>query len=399
MLETIILYGFVAATAVQLYFWLFVFGKLARHPVEEIPDHGSIVPNEIISTETGQNEFTTAKDCPLPTDKLPPPSVSLIICARNEAENLEKHLDRFLNQTYRSLEILLVLHKSSDNSLNVLSSLQRKFNHLRIIICDDERVGKKFALAKGIEQAKHQVLLLTDADCVPASLDWVQGMVAGMDENTHIVLGVAPYDEAPGPLNKFVRYEACYTAMQYLSLALAGHPYMGVGRNLAYRRELYEHVGGFRSHEHLASGDDDLFVNAAARRGKVGIRLNPRTFVYSKPKMTWRAYYRQKTRHFTTGSEYKFKDKIILILLTMSHLLHYFLGGLLLIFKISIIFALLGYAVRMGVVLAIGSMILDKLQHRSLRLWLPALDSLLILYYLVFAPSVLMNNDDTQRWN
>jgi cellulose synthase/poly-beta-1,6-N-acetylglucosamine synthase-like glycosyltransferase len=260
-------------------------------------------------------------------------------------------------------------------------------------------VGKKFALAKGIEQAKHQVLLLTDADCVPASQDWVRGMVAGMDEDTHIVLGVAPYDEAPGPLNKWVRFEACYTAMQYLSFALAGHPYMGVGRNLAYRKELYERAGGFRSHEHLASGDDDLFVNAVARRGKVGIRLNPRTFVYSKPKTTWQDYYRQKTRHFSTGSEYNFKDKFILSSLTMSHLLHYFLGGLLLIFKISIMFALLGYAVRMGVVLAIGSRILGKLQHRSLRVWLPILDGFLILYYLVFAPSVLMNNDDTQRWN
>ncbi|MBK9013528.1 MAG: glycosyltransferase [Saprospiraceae bacterium] len=98
----------------------------------------------------------------------------------------------------------------------------------------------------------------------------------------------------------------------------------GVGRNLAYRRELYDSIGGFRSHEHLASGDDDLFVNAVARRGKVGSRLNPRTFVYSKPKTTWRAYFRQKTRHFSTGTEYKFKDKFILSLLTVSHLLHYF---------------------------------------------------------------------------
>lgn len=376
MLENLILYGFLAATAVQLYFWLFYFGRLALHPVEDIP-----TPNTPDSSS------------------LIPPTVSLIVCAHNEEKNLLANFDRSVNQTYRSLEILLVLHNSSDDSLNVLSSLQQRFKHLRIVVCDDERVGKKFALAKGIEQAKHKVLLLTDADCVPASQDWVQGMVAGMDEDTHIVLGVAPYDEAPGPLNKWVRFEACYTAMQYLSFALAGHPYMGVGRNLAYRKELYERTGGFRSHEHLASGDDDLFVNAVARRGKVGIRLNPRTFVYSKPKTTWQDYYRQKKRHFSTGSEYKFKDKFILSSLTMSHLLHYFLGGLLLIFKISIMFALLGYAVRMGVVLAIGSRILGKLQHRSLRFWLPILDGFLILYYLVFAPSVLMNNDDTQRWN
>jgi poly-beta-1,6-N-acetyl-D-glucosamine synthase len=381
MLESILLYGFFAATAVQLFFWIFVFGKLALHPIEETPD--SSAPSTV---------------------HRPPLAVSIVICARNEAANLEHHLDRILNQTYRSLEIILVLHKSSDNSFNILSPLQRKYSHLHIVVCDDERAGKKIALAKGIQQAKHQVLLLTDADCVPASLEWVEGMVypfglANMNERTDIVLGVAPYDEAPGPLNKWVRFEAWYTAVQYLSLALAGHPYMGVGRNLAYRKELYERSGGFRSHEHLASGDDDLFVNAVANRGKVSIRLNPKTFVYSKPKTTWRAYYRQKTRHFTTGSEYKIKDKFILSLLTMSHLLHFFLGGALLIFKISIMFALLGYAVRMGVVMVVGSVILSKMQHRSLRVWLPILDGLLVLYYLVFAPSVLMNNDDTQRWN
>ncbi len=376
MLESILLYGFVAATAVQLFFWIFVFGKLACHPVEEMPP---------------ASEPSTVNR-PLST-------VSIIICARNEAHNLSRHLDRILNQTYRSLEIVLVLHKSSDDSLNILSPLRQRYSHLHIVVCDDERAGKKIALAKGIEQAKHQVLLLTDADCVPASPDWVQGMVSNMDAETQIVLGVAPYDEAPGFLNKWVRFEAWYTAVQYLSLALAGHPYMGVGRNLAYRRELYERSGGFRRHEHLASGDDDLFVNATAKRGKVEIRLHPKTFVYSAPKTNWRDYHRQKTRHFTTGSEYKIKDKIILNLLTMSHLLHFLLGGALLIFKISIMFALLGYAVRMGVVMVVGSVILGKMQHRSLRIWLPVLDSLLVLYYLVFAPSVLMNNDNTQRWN
>jgi poly-beta-1,6-N-acetyl-D-glucosamine synthase len=376
MLESILLYGFVAATAVQLFFWLFVFGKLACHPVAEIPPStdGQVPPADL-------------------------PTVSIVICARNEAHNLRRHIDRIINQTYRSLEIVLVIHNSSDDSFNILSPLQRKHSHLHIVVCDDERAGKKIALAKGIEQAKHQVLLLTDADCVPASPDWVRGMVEGMKKDAQIVLGVAPYDEAPGFLNKWVRFEAWYTAVQYLSLALAGHPYMGVGRNLAYRKALYELGGGFKSHQHLASGDDDLFVNAVAKRGKVEIRLHPKTFVYSAPKTTWRDYHRQKTRHFTTGHEYKVKDIFILNSLTVSHLLHYFLGGALLILKFSTMFALLGYAVRMGVVMTIGSVILSKLQHRSLRIWLPVLDGLLVPYYLVFAPSVLMNNDNTQRWN
>ncbi len=373
--EHTLLWVFAGATAVQLFYWAYFFSRLAFHKTEKISP---------CATEEGSES-----NCP---------PVSVIICARNEAANLRRTLNRILNQTYRSYEVLVVDHKSCDKTLDVLSSLQREFKHLRVVKCDDERTGKKFALAIGIEQAKNQVLLLTDADCVPASPDWIRGMVSGMDENTQIVLGVAPYDGAPGPLNKFVRFEACYTAMQYLSFALAGFPYMGVGRNLAYKRELFERSGGFRKHGHLASGDDDLFINEVAVGGQVGIRLNPETFVYSPPKVTLYDYFRQKTRHFSTGKLYKFKHKFLLSLLTMSHLLHYLTGGALLILKISIMFALLGYAVRMGVVMAVGSAVLAKLQHRSLRLWLPALDAVLVIFYLVFAPAVLMNKD-TQRWN
>jgi cellulose synthase/poly-beta-1,6-N-acetylglucosamine synthase-like glycosyltransferase len=374
---------FVAATAVQLFFWFYFFSRLVfsvRSPESSVFSPSSpLIPHP----------------SPLTPSPLP---VSIIICARNESDNLRKNLNRFLNQTYRSFEVIVVNHKSSDETSNVLKSLQREYKNLRVVECDDTRIGKKYALAKGIEQATHHVLLLTDADCVPASDHWISGMTAGMeDENTQIVLGVAPYTEYPGPLNKFIRFEACYTAMQYLSFALAGFPYMGVGRNLAYRRELFELTGGFRRHEHLASGDDDLFVNEAARKGHVGIRLNPDAFVFSEPKTTWRAYYRQKTRHFSTGRHYKLHHKVLLSLLAMSHWLHY-TGGLIVALKISIIFALLGYAVRMIVVMAFSSVILGRLQHRSLRPFVPALDAALVLFYMAFTPGILMNTN-TQRWN
>jgi cellulose synthase/poly-beta-1,6-N-acetylglucosamine synthase-like glycosyltransferase len=378
MFQQILFIAFFSATTVQLFFWLYFFARLVFYKTTNNPE---------VNPGLAQSRSEAGT-----------PPVSVIICARNEAENLRNHLDRILNQTYRSFEVLIVNHKSSDKTLEVLSSLQHKFKHLRIVNFEDERTGKKFPLAKGIEQARYEILLMTDADCVPTTDYWIQGMVAGMNENTQVVLGVAPYDEAPGPLNKFIRYEACYTAMQYIAFALAGFPYMGVGRNLAYRRELFDRSGGFRRHEHLASGDDDLFINEVAHKGNVGIQLHPDTFVYSKPKANWREYYRQKTRHFTTGKHYKLKDKILLFSLTMSHLLHYVLLIALVILKISTIFALLGYAVRMGVVMAVSAVILTKLQHRSLRLWVPALDAALVIFYFVFSPSVLMNKD-TQRWN
>jgi hypothetical protein len=82
----------------------------------------------------------------------------------------------------------------------------------------------------------------------------------------------------------------------------------------------------------------------------------------------------------------------------MSHWLHY-TGGLLVILKISIIFALLGYAARMLVVMTLGSVILKRLRHSSLVPWLPALDALLVPYYVVFFPAILMNTTSTQQWN
>jgi hypothetical protein len=172
---------------------------------------------------------------------------------------------------------------------------------------------------------------------------------------------------------------------------------MGVGRNLAYQKKLFIKAIGYK-HHHLASGDDDLFINEVARRDNTAIQLDPATFVYSDPKQTWKAYHRQKTRHFSTGKHYRLLHRILLFLLAVSHYLHYFLGGLIIVLNISIIFALLGYTVRMIVVMGLSHLIFRRLQHKNLWPWVPALDAFLIFYYVLFAPAILMNSN-TQRWN
>lgn len=370
MFDQFILWIFLAATAVQLFFWLFFFARLAFYRVE---DEAKLKPEDA-------------------------PPVTVIVCAHNEAANLRRNLHRILNQNYRCFEVLVVSHNSVDETKNVIQSLQRKHTQLSFLKVNDGQTGKKFALAKGIERANYQVLLLTDADCMPDSDNWISEMVAGMDKNTQIVLGFAPYEKAPSPLNIFIRFEACHVAMQYLSLALAGLPYMGVGRNLAYRRELFFAAGGFSGHEHLASGDDDLFVNRAARLGRVGIRLNPHSFVFSPPKLTWQTYYRQKRRHFSTGKHYRPVHQALLGALALSHALHYLGGFFLLALNFSIIFVLLGYAVRLGVVLILSGFILRKLNSFSLLFWLPVLDAVYVVFYFVFSRSILMNIG-TQRWS
>ncbi|MFN9957516.1 MAG: glycosyl transferase family 2, partial [bacterium] len=117
--------------------------------------------------------------------------------------------------------------------------------------------GKKFPLSVGIKSAKHEILLMTDADCIPASEHWIRKMQEAYDAGVEIVLGYGAYKKSKGLLNKFVRFDAFHTALQYLSFALVGKPYMGGGRNLSYRLELLLLQKGFAAHHHIPGGDDD----------------------------------------------------------------------------------------------------------------------------------------------
>src|SRR5690606_34092381 len=157
--------------------------------------------------------------------------------------------------------------------------------------------GKKFALSLGIKAAQYEHLVFTDADCVPESSDWLTHMAGAFSGGKEIVLGYSPYLRRAGMLNALIRFETFHTAMSYLSYALKGKPYMGVGRNMAYTKSLFFRGKGFASHMHIASGDDDLFVNQNATPHNTTICIHPEAHVWSEPKTTFSAYARQKTRH------------------------------------------------------------------------------------------------------
>lgn len=323
--------------------------------------------------------------------------MSVIICARNEAANLENNLHRILNQNYRSFEVIVVDDNSYDTTHNILLKYHIENTNLCSLKVVDkpDGSGKKFALSKGIEAANNDVLLLTDADCIPDSPNWISDMVQPLNDSVKIVLGYAPYFEAKGFLNKLVQYETTLTAMQYLSFALIGKPYMGVGRNLLYSKSLYQKARGFEKHHHLLSGDDDLFVNEIATSENVGIVLKKSSFVYSAPKKSWKAFYRQKARHLTTGKHYKLKHKILLGLYSLSHFLHYATGLVLIILDFSTIFAVgIIYLMRISVVLLLCRPILKKFDQQSLLKWYPILDAFFVLYYLVFSPNLMSGNTD-----
>ena len=252
-------------------------------------------------------------------------------------------------------------------------------------------------MTKGIEAAVNDLLILSDADCFPASKFWIQEMLTEISGKKDIVLGFSPYIcTNKGLLNNFIRFEAIYTAIQYLSFALLGQPYMGVGRNLLYRKSIFIEKGAFSKHMNIASGDDDLFINEAASWTNTSINVSPDAFIYSIPKSSWRGYYHQKTRHLTTGIKYKLKHQVMLGMLALSHFGHYFFAMFLLFDPVLVSSAILLILVRFGIVAWLYWRILKLLQQTDLWVWSLLFDAALNLYYIAFSPNILIGNK--RKW-
>jgi poly-beta-1,6-N-acetyl-D-glucosamine synthase len=238
--------------------------------------------------------------------------VSVIIAARNEAENLQKHLPAFLEQDYPNYEVIVVNDCSYDDSADILMVLEARYKHLKVVTIEEQPkypTGKKFALTLGIKAATHNVLLFSDADCRPASKNWVQGMQRQYIDKTEIVLGYGAYEKQAGILNALIRFDTVLTSLQYFGHALSRRAFMGVGRNLSYLRSLFFFHKGFVAHIKHPSGDDDLFVNAASNPHNVRVCLDMEASTISIPKKSFAALSLQKSRHLSSATFYKGADK------------------------------------------------------------------------------------------
>ena len=252
--------------------------------------------------------------------------VSVIVCARDAYEYLLDIIPVLLKQDYPEYEVVIVNDCSQDQTEEYLKDLARnnpKINLVNLTQNLNFFHGKKFPLSMGIKSARHDLLLLTDADCVPSTDQWIKEMVKAYDKNTEIVVAYGPYFERKGLLNKLIRFDTLYIAMQYLSLALAKKPYMGVGRNLSYRKSTFMNNKGFTSHYNIPSGDDDLFISQVANKRNTNVYIDSVNRVESEPKRTWSTWIRQKRRHYSTGVKYKPQTNRILGLLLGSRLAYY----------------------------------------------------------------------------
>jgi len=316
--------------------------------------------------------------------------LSVIIAARNEGHHLQPHLEAVLSQSYPSdFEVLLVLDRCTDDSEKIAEEMQVKHSHLRIIGISEtppDWAPKKWAVHQGIAAARHEYLALTDADCLPEA-GWLKAMGRQFSQGANLVLGLGPYEKAPGLLNALVRFETYVTAVLYMGLARMGKPYMAVGRNLGYTKAFFEGAGGFAGHQDRLSGDDDLLVNAAGKEGEIGLNTAYNGKTYSKAPGGWNQWWRQKIRHLSAGSAYSRES---LFLLAIFHGLHA-------IFYISLVVVLCGtpltgeawaiYGFRTLLTLICLVLPANKWRFNAPLLWFPLLDLLYVLYNLILVPA------------
>lgn len=301
----------------------------------------------------------------------PPSPVSIIICARNEGHNLKQFLPSILSQDYNDYEVIVVNDCSEDLTGKILEDLQKEYGHLRVSTIRKDRKfshGKKFALFIGIKAAKHEWLLLTDADCYAETNQWLSVMQKNFTRETSIVLGYGRYQTKKGVLNQYIRCDSVFIVMQYFGFALAGIPYMGVGRNLAYRKSLFFQNKGFSSHINLSSGDDDLFINKLANKANTKIEINPKSFTCSIPETSIVKWIKQKRRHLTTGRYYKKRDKYLLGGEVLSRVLFYVSVIYLLITKIPFEIPLGVFLFRMMIQLIAFKFTMLRLNEKFLLL-------------------------------
>ncbi len=337
-------------------------------------------------------------------------AVSVIIAARNEYDNLEKHLELILEQNHPKFEVVVINDCSWDQTATLLERLQIRYAHLKVVtLLEQEKYpkGKKFALTLGIKASEHELLLFTDADCKPASNMWLRNMQTRFTPNKHLVLGYSPYKKQNGLLNMFIRFETFMTGMSYLSFALIKDAYMGVGRNLAYRKSLFFNIKGFASHNHLLSGDDDLFVNETANQQNVAIEIRKDSFMVSEPKENWASWRRQKSRHISTGKYYKGRHQFWLGVFSVSHILFYLslIGLLPFIFIYTdgiyvhyeqLLYMIAGaYGFRLLVQLCIYYPNMKKLHDTQLIFLLPVLDLMYSFYLFIFGIGGLFSKPKT----
>ncbi|MFC2126163.1 glycosyltransferase [Bacteroidota bacterium] len=319
--------------------------------------------------------------------------VSIVVCAWNELSGLKRLLPQLYIQAYANYEIIVVDDRSSDGTYDFLINERENQSNLKIVKIDktpDHLNNKKYAVTLGVKAASKELILLTDADCIPGSIHWIKSMTSHFDATTDFVLGYSQYEKKPGFLNLFIRYETLQTAILFFSSALGKDPYMGVGRNMAYRRKVFLEHKGFKGYYKVVGGDDDLFINKHAEGYNTKPALNSEGIVYSVPKTSIRSYFRQKVRHMSVGKYYRFRHRLKIGVFSLTKFITWLSFLWLMLVPGFSWYVLISWITLMSLITLQFQLSSKKLGDQFEIHFVPLLDLLYVLYLLGFGMVALI---------
>jgi glycosyltransferase involved in cell wall biosynthesis len=326
------------------------------------------------------------------------PPVSVVITASNQYYDLKTNLEFFLQQEYPDFEVLVVIDNSDDQSAELLEELSRQYENLNIVELHQKLnwfSGRKFPLSLGIKSAMNDLILLSEPTCRPENNYWISEMVSAYLPNTEMVLGFSSFATKSG-INKWLRFTAFYDALFYLSMALSGFPFKGIGRNLSYSRNLFYRNKGFSSHYVISYGDDELFVNKTATKKNTRIKISTNSRVIYNKKLSFVNWLATEKIRLRIRRSFKLHHRILIRGFSLTSFLFYGLLITALLFHAPWMVITAIFALRFISQIIVFGFAQKRLQEKKLLLLSPVFEILLILLDFLIWISLLFNRN--KKW-
>ncbi|CAM1358629.1 Glycosyl transferase family 2 [Tenacibaculum sediminilitoris] len=350
MIFTILFYTFVVVTAIQVLYYLF-----------------------FLTFAYGQNKIKINTDVNIP--------VSVIVYVKNNADVLIDSIQNLTKQKYSSFEIVLVNNASSDNSLDIIETLQKKHSNIKVVNVENTEAfwgNKKYALTLGVKAATHEHLLFTEINSKALSKNWIHEIASNFSQENTIVIG---YQKLKRKKNSFsnllIRFNHLLRTIQSLSFVKFRNPYNATNHNFAYTKSVFFKVNGYINHLNTFIGEADLFLKDAATTNNTTYSIKLDSFVVSNKHLSFKEWFYSQKQTSILFSLYKLKPRFFLRLFTLTKLLFYLLAiyTTILNWKLSLPF-IISYFLIQYVVLGKSA---SKLHEKNIILLLPFLDICLVL--------------------
>lgn len=259
------------------------------------------------------------------------PFVSVIISARNEGNNIAECLNSMVHQSYpkESFEVIVINDHSEDNTAELVSWFGRNTNNIRLVDLEDYVRGahlnsyKKKAIETGISLSKGELIMTTDADCIVPE-DWISTVTSYYKQHQSAMIASPVALAIPEKSSGIKKFFYAFQALDFATLqGITGAAlfkkfhYMANGANLAYPKNIFTEVNGFKGVDELASGDDMFLMEKIrlVRPNKIHYLKSRMSTVTTQPVHTIKLFFNQRIRWASKSASYRdYKIKTVLSL-------------------------------------------------------------------------------------